>query len=108
MTAYQVRALFGDRYQRRKPIKSSLYLKFIRTLPCCACGGRRNIEAMHCGPRGLGQRVDDKQALPGCRWCHKELHELGPVAFAGKYALDVPGLILKWNAFFESNTRGTY
>ena len=106
-TAYQIRTL-GDRYQRRKPIKSTAYLKFIRSLPCCACGGTRSIEAMHCGPRGLGQKTDDKQALPGCRYCHRELHELGPVEFAQKYSIDFEALIAKLNAFFESNLRGTY
>ena len=105
-TAYQIRSTLG--YQRRKPIKSTVYLKFIRLLPCCACGGTRSIEAAHVGPRGLGQKVDDKHALPLCRWCHKELHEVGPVEFAQKYALDFAALIAKFNAFFESNLRGTY
>lgn len=105
-TAYEVRSL--PIYQRRKPIKSTAYLKFIRTLPCCACGGSRYVEAMHCGPRGLGQRVDDKDTLPGCRFCHKELHQVGPVAFAAKYALDFAAQIAKFNQFFESNLRGTY
>lgn len=108
MTAYEVRSSFSDRYQRRKPIKSTAYLKFVRSLPCIACGGTRSVEAMHCGPRGLGQKVDDKQALPGCRYCHRELHEVGPVAFAAKYALDYGALITKLNEFFEANLRGTY
>jgi hypothetical protein len=63
---------------------------------------------MHVGPRGLGQKVDDKDALPGCRWCHQELHQVGPVAFREKYALDFEALISKFNTFFESNLRGTY
>lgn len=105
-TAYEVRSL--PVYQRRKPIKSSSYLRFVRGLPCVACGGTRNIEAMHCGPKGLGQKRDDKDALPGCRYCHKELHEVGPDAFAEKYKLDISALVLKWNAFFESTLRGTY
>ncbi len=56
----------------------------------------------------LGQKTDDKQALPGCRYCHRELHELGPVEFAQKYSIDFEALIAKLNAFFESNLRGTY
>jgi len=95
-------------YQRRPPITSPAYLRFVRTLPCCACGARRSIEAAHIGPRGLGQKRDDKDALPLCKWCHRELHELGPVEFTQKYPVDFPTLILKWNAFFESNLRGTY
>jgi hypothetical protein len=107
-TAYQVRSNLGELYQRRQPIKSSGYLRFIRSLPCCACGGTRNVEAMHVGPRGMSQKVDDKDALPGCRFCHKELHQVGPVSFAAKYALDFAALIAKLNTFFESNLRGTY
>ena len=106
-TAYQVRPVFGS-YRPRKPIKSTAYLRFVRSLPCCACGGTRYVEAMHCGPRGLGQKVDDQDALPGCRFCHRELHDLGPVAFQQKYALDFERLTQKLNAFFESNLRGTY
>ena len=63
---------------------------------------------MHCGPRGLGQKVDDKDALPGCRACHNELHVVGPVEFATKYVLDYEALIAKLNTFYESNLRGTY
>lgn len=107
-TAYEVRALFGETYKRRKPIKSSAYLRFIRSLPCVACGGIRNVEAMHTGGRGLGQKSDDAKALPGCRFCHKELHVLGPIAFAEKYSLDFLALALKFTTFFESNLRGTY
>jgi hypothetical protein len=106
MNAYQVRP--NPIYQKRKPIKSTAYLKFIRQLPCCACGGTRNVEAMHVGPRGLGQKVDDKNALPGCRPCHRELHEIGPLEFAQKYVVDFEALILKLNTFFEANLRGTY
>ncbi len=105
-TAYEVRPFAP--YQRRKPTKSAPYLRHIRTLSCCACGGTRNVEAMHCGPRGLSQKVDDKDALPGCRWCHKELHEMGPVRFAKKYKLDYAVEIEKRNAFYEANLRGTY
>lgn len=105
--AFQVRPRFGS-YRGKKPTKSSAYLRFVRQLPCIACGGTRNVDAMHVGPRGLGQKVDDKDALPGCRFCHKELHQIGPVAFAEKYALDFQALILKLTTFFESNLRGTY
>ncbi len=106
MIAYQIKP--GDPYRGQKPLKSAAYLKFIRQLPCVACGGTRSIEAMHCGPRGLGQKTNDKNALPGCRWCHRELHEVGPLAFTEKYALDFNALISKLNTFFEANLRGTY
>ena len=93
-TAYQINAASGG-YEPRKPIKSPAYLRFLRRLPCAACGGTRRVEAAHCGPRGLGQKRDDKDALPLCMTCHRELHELGPLAFQGKYALDFAALIAK-------------
>jgi hypothetical protein len=56
----------------------------------------------------MGQKVSDDQSLPGCRFCHRELHQLGPIAFAEKYKLDFAELIAKLNTFYESNLRGTY
>jgi hypothetical protein len=107
MMAYQVQVTVTS-YRRRKPIKSSAYLRFVRSLPCCACGSTRYVEAMHVGPRGMSQKVDDKDALPGCRFCHKELHQIGPVEFQQKYSLDFETEIEKLNTFYESNLRGTY
>jgi hypothetical protein len=104
----QVRAFFEDRYQRRKPIKSAPYLKYIRSLECLACGGTRRVEAAHIGPKGLGQKRDDKDALPLCVACHRELHEVGPTEFTAKYVLDFEAGILKYNLFFEQTVRGTY
>ena len=105
-TAYQINC--RQNYRAGKPVKSAAYLKFIRSLPCIACGGTRRMEAMHVGPRGLGQKVDDKDALPGCLWCHRELHDLGPVAFSEKYGLDFQALQSKLRLFFEQQLRGTY
>lgn len=107
-TAFQVRAELPEVHKRRRPIKDPAYLRFVRSLPCVACGGTRSIEVMHVGPRGLGQKVDDKDGLPGCRWCHKELHQVGPVAFCEKYVLAFPALIRKLNDFYDANLRGTY
>jgi len=73
------------------------YLKFIRAIGwCIACGrncfGGRGYpggraEAIHTGLRGLGQKASDYNALPGCRECHSELHEIGEVAFQEKWGL---------------------
>jgi hypothetical protein len=83
------------------------YLRFIRRLPCVACARPTTIEAAHFGPRGLGQKSDDRQTLPLCRKHHRtgndSYHQLGPVKFADRHQLDVSGLIRQLNAFFEKH-----
>lgn len=93
-------------YNGQAPVVDERYKRFIRQLPCCACGKRRwLIEAAHFGPRGLGQKSSDRQTLPLCRRCHRtspiSYHALGPVKFALAHKLDVGGLIEKLNRFYE-------
>jgi hypothetical protein len=58
-----------------------LYRKFVKTFPCCACGGLYNIEFAHTGHRGLGQKASDLDGIPLCRKCHTLYHEIGRIAF---------------------------
>jgi len=49
------------------------YLAKVRTLPCClaklgTCEGR--IEADHAGPRPLGRKCHDDEAIPMCQLHH--------------------------------------
>lgn len=99
----------GPIYQREKPVRDALYLRFIRMLPCVVCGRRRNIEAAHTGPHGIGQKSSDRSCLPLCREHHRtgndSLHKLGPVMFAEFHGLDIPALIQRFNQFFDSKLR---
>lgn len=87
--------------------KDKAYLAFIHAQPCCVGGkvhsGR--IEAAHIGPRGLSQKVPDRQALPMCNGHHNALHKLGPNAFWALYLLDAKALIALLNKRFDHGER---
>ncbi len=55
------------------PASCPAYLKWIRTLDCCVCGGSPS-EAAHTGERGLGQKGSDYEAIPLCTPCHRLYH----------------------------------
>lgn len=82
-SAYQLAARMW--YVPRQPGVDLKYRAFIRRFPCVGCGSRRFIEFMHTGPRGLGQKADDSDGLPGCPACHRTgpqaLHKVGPAKF---------------------------
>jgi hypothetical protein len=88
--AYQIAA--GLRYIPRRPGVDEKYRRFIRRFPCIGCGSTRWIEFMHTGPRGLGQKADDADGLPGCGACHRTgpraLHRIGPVKFQESRRVD--------------------
>jgi hypothetical protein len=96
-------------YGGERPLVDEAYKRFIRREPCCACGKAKRSEAAHFGPRGLGQKSDDRQALPLCHKCHRtspiSYHELGPVKFALAHKLDVAAQIAKLNAFYEEKLK---
>jgi hypothetical protein len=93
----------GPIYQRQEPVRDPAYLKFIRLLPCIACGKHRwHMEAMHTGPRGLGQKASDLDALPGCSKCHRELHAIGPVKFQELHRLDFAALRAMFRSFYQT------
>jgi hypothetical protein len=49
---------------------SRAYLRWIRSLPCCACGAAPGSHAHHYGRRGVGQLTDDPRTIPLCESCH--------------------------------------
>ena len=65
--------------QRRPRLKDPEYLAFIRRQPCCVCGKPGPSQAAHvragyleAGWRstGLGEKPDDRRALPLCAFDH--------------------------------------
>lgn len=61
----------------RGRLYSSLYLAYVRALPCCSCGTLRGVEAHHAGPRPVGRKADDFRGVPLCARCHAHLHRTG-------------------------------
>ena len=70
--------------------KSPNYLKWIRGLPCCVCSNNTSTEAAHIRfgepraakrPTGIGEKSDDRWALPLCSHGHREQHSMGERVF---------------------------
>ena len=71
-------------------IKSPAYLDFIRALPCVICGENTTVEAAHIRfgdrraakrPTGMGEKSDDRWALPLCGAHHRHQHTRGERLF---------------------------
>lgn len=69
-----------------KRVQSENYLSFIRILPCCICGENTSVEACHIRygdrraakrPTGMGEKPDDRWAVPLCGHHHREQHSFG-------------------------------
>ncbi|MEE7442648.1 hypothetical protein MOR12E_28755 [Methylobacterium oryzae] len=59
------------------------HLRFIRSLPCCACY-RAGAQAAHVrrgGGGGMGLKPPDNCCVPLCADCHREQHNRGEVSF---------------------------
>lgn len=111
---------------RRGAVKDPAYLEWLRTLPCCVCaewhGNATNAiaglhqpiqhsptEAAHVGARGLGQRCDDREALPICTGHHRTgplAHHILGKKFWSYHGLDRERLIAEYNHTFDSSISG--
>lgn len=68
--------------QRQPRIEDAAYLAYVRTLPCLVCGrgpsdpAHLRSSALRYGKRqtGMGEKPDDKWALPLCRHDHDAQH----------------------------------
>jgi hypothetical protein len=71
--------------QKEPRVRDAKHLRFIRSLPCCICGGI-DTEAAHIrtasiphGKRftGMAEKASDKWVLPLCNRHHREQHNTG-------------------------------
>jgi hypothetical protein len=91
----------GKMYRLVRPARDRHYLAFIRGFPCVGCNSsKRQREAMHTGPHGMGQKASDLDALPGCRQCHQELHSIGPMKFQSRHRVEFTDLQIMFRAFY--------
>ena len=93
-------------YTRFRRDKDPRYLAWIRRQPCIVKGCKsRYQEAAHTGPRGLSTKADDRDALPICPFHHQtgnqSYHRLGRRRFEAVHRLDIAGLILEFNEWFD-------
>jgi hypothetical protein len=82
--------------QRQPREKDSKHLDFIRSQPCCICGGI-DTEAAHIRAAslahgklhtGMAEKPSDKWTLPLCNGHHDEQHMMNEMAFWAKYGID--------------------
>lgn len=71
------------------PLRSALYLKWVRSQPCCICGATQGIHAHHHGRKegggGMGIKTCDLHTVPLCESCHRQWHQHGAI---GQYSRD--------------------
>jgi hypothetical protein len=92
--------------QREPRQRDERHLDFIRSLPCCICGGI-DTEAAHIRTAslahgkqhtGMAEKPSDKWALPLCNAHHREQHSMNEMAFWKKYEIDPFMLAIKMRA----------
>lgn len=89
---------------RRGRFLDEPYLKWLRSLPCVVCGTFSRIDAAHVGPRGLGQKCSDREALPLCRRHHvdgEHSHHVLGRGFWSFWKLDRFRLIADFNRAYD-------
>ena len=71
-----------------KPLRfiSEPYLEFIRKQKCCSCGAPAKNDPHHTDSKGSGG--SDLSAVPLCRKCHSECHNLGVMTFQVRKLID--------------------
>lgn len=67
--------------EKPRRIRSSIYLSWIKGLPCTVCGASPPNDPAHIGTGGLSTKVPDYYTIPLCRRCHTDgpfsYHHLG-------------------------------
>lgn len=70
------------------PKRDRKYLEHVRARPCCVCGSSPPNDAHHFGPRGMGQKTDDRRTVPLCRQHHDEWHTRGTIGWRVRDAVE--------------------
>jgi hypothetical protein len=102
-TPFQIRP--GPMYQGSKPVRDPAYKRFIKRLPCVACGKTWWVDPCHTGPHALRQKSSDLDCIPLCRQHHAEFDQC-QWKFANRYSLDIPALITMFQHFYTEKLKG--
>lgn len=82
--------------QREPRQRDNKHLDYIRSLPCCICGGI-DTEAAHIRSAswaygkphtGMAEKPSDKWALPLCNRHHREQHSMNELLFWARHGID--------------------
>jgi Protein of unknown function (DUF968) len=91
-------------YIQAPPIRSEDYKRWIRSWPCLVCATRRQVEAAHTGPHGIGQKASDLQTVPLCKEHHAELHQ-GVQEFQERHQIELADVVAMFNALWSARRK---
>ena len=77
--------------------RDEAYLEFIRTHPCCICGGYHEdgkVDAHHLQRSGVAVKGPDYSTIPLCRIHHGEYHQIGQKRFEQRYLINLYVVVL--------------
>ncbi len=86
----------SDLRQREPRQRDNKHLDFIRSLPCCICGGI-NTEAAHIRTgslsngkphTGMAEKPSDKWTVPLCNEHHRQQHSMNEMKFWAMHGID--------------------
>lgn len=97
-TIYGIRSEI--RYWPCKPVRDPQYCRWLKRLPCAACGRSWGVDPAHTGPHGLSQKASDRNCIPLCRRCH-DAFDAAPQEFAEQHQLEIPALIERLNQDYD-------
>ena len=93
------------RYQPSKPVRDPDYRRWVKSLPCAACGRSWGIDPAHTGPHGMSQKSSDLTCIPLCRRDHNAF-DAAPQDFASEHGIDIPALIQRLNRAYSETMKG--
>lgn len=84
--------------QKQKRVETPRFLRFLRNKPCLLCHWSGPVDAAHIrfsdfryGKRetGMGEKTDDRWAVPLCRQCHTAQHNEDERTFWNNHKIDI-------------------
>lgn len=90
-----MKQIFGIRSRLRiwvKPARDPQYRRWIKSLPCFACGRNWLVDPAHTGPHGISQKASDYNCIPLCRDCHQS-YDKAPYDFQHVRSWDMPAVL---------------
>lgn len=93
-----VGALMPDMSPKERVERSTMYLDYVRSLPCLICAGE--AQAHHVDVGGVAMKGSDYVTVPLCNEHHRELHDRGDVSFQQWHGVDFNRVVIQYLSRF--------
>jgi hypothetical protein len=70
-------------------VRDEDYLAWVRDQGCAVCTASSLSDPHHLDSGVMGSKGDDWTALPMCRACHREYHDIGHNTFEKRHYIDL-------------------